>query len=79
MNPPGLLTPWVRDQLIEYLGRLSDRAWQKENWTSREAADDGLDEMLDFFDDSGVLGDPCGSSCRCFGPRNPAHPIARGT
>jgi len=53
-------TPWVRDQLIYWLLRLSDRGWQEENWGSKKYGDPGLDEALDFFDDSGVLAEPRG-------------------
>ncbi|GAA2417951.1 hypothetical protein GCM10010433_16510 [Streptomyces pulveraceus] len=55
-----LQTPWIRAQLLEWLVRLSDRSWQEENWTSRGPENSGLDEALDFFDDSGVLAEPCG-------------------
>jgi len=55
-----LQTPWVRAELIEWLVRLSDRGWQEENWMSRDPGNSGLDEALDFFDDSGVLAEPRG-------------------
>ncbi|MFJ9119450.1 hypothetical protein ACIRJO_28395 [Streptomyces sp. NPDC102394] len=55
-----LQTPWIRSQLIEWLVRLSDRGWQEENWVSRDPGNSGLDEALDFFDDSGVLDGPSG-------------------
>ncbi|MGW3252456.1 SCO4402 family protein [Streptomyces fungicidicus] len=53
-----LRTPWLRDQLIDWLRKIGDRGWQEEKWTL--TADSGLDHMLDFFDDTGVLDDPVG-------------------
>ncbi|MFH9861392.1 hypothetical protein [Streptomyces sp. NPDC017202] len=53
-----LQTPWLRDQLIEWLLKLGDRSWLQENWASPGSVD--LDRMLDFFDDTGVLDDPVG-------------------
>ncbi|WP_424886444.1 SCO4402 family protein [Streptomyces sp. SAI-126] len=53
-----LQTPWLRTQLIDWLVRLSDGERREENWTS--AGDSVLDQMLDFFDDTGVLDDPTG-------------------
>ena len=50
-----LQTPWIRAQLIDWLVRLSDKGWQEETWTPRDPGNPGLDEALDFFDDSGVL------------------------
>ncbi|MFJ8532061.1 hypothetical protein [Streptomyces sp. NPDC093591] len=60
MPPDDVLlqTPWLRAQLIEWLVKLSDRGWQEGNWTS--AGDSAMDDMLDFFDDTGVLDDPTG-------------------
>ncbi|MDN5385728.1 MULTISPECIES: SCO4402 family protein [Streptomyces] len=55
-----LQTPWIRAQLIDWRVRLSDKGWQEENWMSRNPGNSGLDEALDFFDDSGVLAEPCG-------------------
>ncbi|MFJ6568005.1 hypothetical protein ACIQNU_11305 [Streptomyces sp. NPDC091292] len=55
-----LETPWVRAQLIDWLVRLSDRGWQEENWMPRDPGNAGLDEALDFFDDTGVLAEPRG-------------------
>ncbi|MER5496869.1 MULTISPECIES: hypothetical protein [unclassified Streptomyces] len=55
-----LKTPWVRSQLIDWLVKLGDRDWQEGNWVSRVPDVSGLDEALDFFDDSGVLAEPTG-------------------
>ncbi|MGW6056065.1 SCO4402 family protein [Streptomyces sp. NPDC055189] len=62
MPPDGrhLQTPWIRDQLLDWLAKLGDRGWQKENWGNPDAAASTLDEVLDFFDDSGVLDEPSG-------------------
>ncbi|MET9219967.1 MULTISPECIES: hypothetical protein [unclassified Streptomyces] len=56
----NLQTPWIRAQLIDWLIRLSDRDWQEKNWMSRDQNNSGLDDVLDFFDDSGVLAEPRG-------------------
>ncbi|MER8073127.1 hypothetical protein ABTZ59_33185 [Streptomyces sp. NPDC094034] len=53
-----LRTPWLRDQLVDWLAKLGDRDRQEVNWTS--AGGSALDHMLDFFDDTGVLDDPMG-------------------
>ncbi|WP_432198782.1 SCO4402 family protein [Streptomyces sp. bgisy027] len=53
-----LQTPWLRDQLVDWLLKIGDRARLEENWVS--PGDSALDHMLDFFDDTGVLDDPVG-------------------
>ncbi|WP_443046279.1 SCO4402 family protein [Streptomyces sp. NBC_00335] len=62
MPPKGhdLQTPWIRTQLIDWLDKLGNRDWQEENWLRQPSGGSGLDEALDFFDDSGVLAEPSG-------------------
>lgn len=62
MPPKGrdLQTPWIRSQLVDWLVKLGDRDWQEEHWGDQVAGVSGLDEVLDFFDDSGVLAEPSG-------------------
>ncbi|MGW0538021.1 SCO4402 family protein [Streptomyces sp. NPDC003032] len=55
-----LQTPWIREMLTDWLGKLADRGWQEANWVNRASSSSGLDEVLDFFDDSGVLSEPEG-------------------
>jgi hypothetical protein len=55
-----LETPWLRVQLVDYLRKLSSREWQEKHWGQEGADGPSLDEMLDFFDDSGVLAEPHG-------------------
>lgn len=47
----GLQTPWLRQQLIQHLRHLADLAGTE----AALASEDGLDELLDFFDDSGAV------------------------
>ncbi|MGA6871300.1 SCO4402 family protein [Streptomyces sp. NPDC003509] len=62
MPPKGhnIQTPWVRSQLVDWLVKLGDRDWQEGHWVSQDPRVSGLDEALDFFDDSGVLVEPSG-------------------
>ncbi|MEU8549076.1 hypothetical protein AB0C81_19185 [Streptomyces roseoverticillatus] len=55
-----LHTPWLRAELIDFLVKLSDVEWQEENWVRVCQGSSGLDAMLDFFDDTGVLVEPQG-------------------
>ncbi|MCP3755661.1 hypothetical protein [Streptomyces sp. TBY4] len=50
----------MRAQLLDWLEKLGNRDWQEENWLSQPPGESGLDEALDFFDDSGVLAEPSG-------------------
>ncbi|MGW3649315.1 SCO4402 family protein [Streptomyces sp. NPDC000878] len=52
--------PWLRNQLVEWLRRLSSREWQEKNWLPVAQAGVGFDDALDFFDDTGVLDEPSG-------------------
>jgi hypothetical protein len=63
MPPDGfkLQTPWVRVQLVDWLLKLSDRGWQENRLTYGDSSGPGLDDALDFFDDSGVLDAPRGA------------------
>jgi RHS repeat-associated protein len=56
----NLSTPWLRAQLAEYLGSLVDEQWLSDGL--RHSAESGgeFDQMLDFFDDTGVLDEPGG-------------------
>lgn len=56
LDHTGLQTPWLRDQLIEWLLKLGGMSRPQENWDS--PGDAALDHMLDFFDDTGLLDDP---------------------
>ncbi|MDG9700910.1 hypothetical protein [Streptomyces sp. DH37] len=58
-DDPNLRTPWLREQLSDWLMKLADRKWQEENWT-KDFEDSELDDALDFFDDTGVLANPKG-------------------
>ncbi|MGV9559217.1 SCO4402 family protein [Streptomyces sp. NPDC003401] len=53
-----LQTPWLRDQLIDWLLEISDRDRLQEDLASSGGA--AMDRMLDFFDDTGVLDEPVG-------------------
>ncbi|MFI8201299.1 hypothetical protein [Streptomyces sp. NPDC085937] len=61
MPPEGpddtdLQTPWLRDQLVDWLRQLGDRSQLE---TLRvPSGSESLDHLLDFFDDTGVLDDP---------------------
>ncbi|MGX6738988.1 SCO4402 family protein [Streptomyces xantholiticus] len=63
MPPDGfkLQTPWVRAQLVDWLLKLSGRGWQEDEWVYGDSSGPGLDDALDFFDDSGVLDAPRGT------------------
>lgn len=52
-----LKTPWIRDELLVQLGRLADVAWLAAA-TSVKGGSDALNEVLDFFDDTGALDEP---------------------
>lgn len=51
-------TPWLRDQLIDRLLRLSDNAWLTESLQPTGVPKEALEGLLDFFDDTGVLDEP---------------------
>jgi hypothetical protein len=57
-----LETPWLRDSLCHWLERLasSDRRENDRSAGGGEGidTDDEFDQVLDFFDDTGVLDDP---------------------
>ncbi|MEV0521878.1 hypothetical protein AB0I66_00485 [Streptomyces sp. NPDC050439] len=55
-----LRTPWLRTQLIDWLSTMADRDWQEANWSSADANDSAIDEVLDSFDDTRLLEQPEG-------------------
>ena len=55
-----LQPPWLRDQLREHLERLSDGEWLVSVAPPHDSTDSPLDEILDFFDDAGVVDEPAG-------------------
>lgn len=58
MHPDDhLQTPWLRDELIDRLSRLADPEWLAAA-TPGGGCSDAIDEILDFFDDTGVLDEP---------------------
>jgi hypothetical protein len=55
-----LQTPWLRDQLREHLERLSDGEWLVSVAPRHDPTDSQFEEILDFFDDTGVVDEPAG-------------------
>lgn len=49
--------PWIRDALVQHLERLAKPGWI-ESVTGPSGTSQEMDDILDFFDDSGLLGDP---------------------
>jgi hypothetical protein len=55
---PGLQTPWLREELLDALRKLADEKWLRDAVDRAAEPDSALDQVLDFFDDSGALADP---------------------
>jgi len=61
MRPNSELeTPWLREELLEHLATLSDPAWLSRAIDVNGRANDTMDPLLDFFDDTGVVEEPAG-------------------
>jgi hypothetical protein len=55
-----LQTPWLREQLIEELLKLSDPVWLARVVDTSGRTKAEMDAVLDFLDDTGVVDDPSG-------------------